>query len=105
MEQFDLKKFLTENKLTSNSKGLSEIEDTNKNLEENNEFAGNPEVKKQIEQIDGMIDQLRGLGNQAYGGEKKNVYTSMAGEEFKAFEKAWSVLVGKLAMTDARMRL
>ena len=69
MKNFDLKKFLTENKLTSSSKGLSEIEDTNKDLEENryNAFDGNPEVKKLADQISGMIDQLRGLGNEAYG--------------------------------------
>ena len=68
-----------------------------------NAFDGNPEVKKVQDEISGLIDKLRGLGNEAYGGEKKNVYSSEAGEAFKALDKAWSDLANNLQAVDVRL--
>ena len=107
MNNFDLKKYLTENKITTSSKVLNKVEDLKKNLAENryNAFDGNPEVKKVGDEISGLINKLRGLGNEAYGGEKKNVYSSEAGEAFKAFDKAWSDLANNLQSVDVKLSI
>ena len=84
MDNFDLKKYLAEGKLLK-------------------EDFSNREVEQAISDIADAITKLRGLGNEAYGGEKKDVYSSGAGEAFKAFDKAFSDLGNELQAVDVRL--
>tara|TARA_Y100000385_G_C12775039_1_gene500971 strand:- start:424 stop:696 length:273 start_codon:yes stop_codon:yes gene_type:complete len=88
MDNFDLKKYLAEGKLHE---------------QVYNAFDGNPEVKQTAAEMSDMITKLRKLGNEAYGGEKKDVYSSGAGEAFKAFDKAWSNLFNNLQSVDVKL--
>jgi len=56
MDNFDLKKYLAEGKLQE---------------QVYNAFDGNPEVEKTLDGISDLTTKLRGLGNEAYGGEKR----------------------------------
>tara|TARA_R100000544_G_C2192733_1_gene42534 strand:+ start:187 stop:447 length:261 start_codon:yes stop_codon:yes gene_type:complete len=84
MDNFNLKKYLAEGKLLK-------------------EDYTNREVSQTISDIADLITKLRGLGNEAYGGEKKNVYSSDAGEAFKAFDKAFMDLDNNLQSVDVKL--
>ena len=84
MDNFDLKKYLAEGKLLK-------------------EGYTNREVEQTISDINDLITKLRGLGNEAYGGEKKDVYSSSAGEAFKAFDKAFMDLDNNLQSVDIKL--
>mgnify|MGYP000336090419 CR=1 FL=1 len=90
MSQFDLKKFLTENKLTSNTRIINET--------------NNREVQQALDGIGDAITKLRKLGNEAYGGEKKNIYATPAGKAFQALDKAYSNLANELHSMDPQQR-
>ena len=88
MKDFDLRKYLAEGKLQE---------------QVYNAFDGNPEVKQTISDMADVITKLRKLGNEAYGGEKKDIYSSEAGEAFKALDKAFSDLGNELQSVDVKL--
>tara|TARA_B100000900_G_scaffold277712_1_gene237476 strand:- start:278 stop:550 length:273 start_codon:yes stop_codon:yes gene_type:complete len=88
MDNFDLRKYLAEGKLQE---------------QVYNAFDGNPEVKQTISDMADVITKLRKLGNEAYGGEKKDIYSSEAGEAFKALDKAFSDLGNELQSVDVKL--
>ena len=88
MDNFDLRKYLAEGKLQE---------------QVYNAFDGNPEVKQTISDMADVITKLRKLGNEAYGGEKKDIYSSEAGEAFKSLDKAFSDLGNELQSVDVKL--
>ena len=81
-------------------KGKNKINKEGKMLKEG---YTNREVFQAISDIADAITNLRKLGNEAYGGEKKNVYSSGAGDAFKAFDKAFSDLDNELQLVDVKL--
>ena len=88
MDNFDLKKYLAEGKIHEQIYKA---------------FDGNPEVKQTISDMSDVITKLRKLGNEAYGGEKKDIYSSDAGDAFKALDKAFSDLGNELQAIDVKL--
>ena len=87
-------------KRDAEKKGKNKINKEGKILKED---YTNREVFQAISDIADAITNLRKLGNEAYGGEKKNVYSSEAGDAFKAFDKAFSDLDNELQVVDVRL--
>jgi len=87
-------------KRDAEKKGKNKINKEGKMLKEG---YTNREVFQAISDIADAITNLRKLGNEAYGGEKKNVYSSGAGDAFKAFDKAFSDLDNELQIVDVRL--
>ena len=79
MDNFDLKKYLAEGRLL-------------------NEDLKNPEADKAMGAVITAIDNFRKIANTAYGGEKQDIYSSAAGDEFKALDKAISDLSNKIRL-------
>jgi len=87
-------------KRDAEKKGKNKINKEGKILKED---YTNREVFQAISDIADAITNLRKLGNEAYGGEKKDVYSSGAGDAFKAFDKAFSDLDNELQIVDVRL--
>jgi len=87
-------------KRDAEKKGKNKINKEGKILKEDYQ---NREVFQAISDIADAITNLRKLGNEAYGGEKKDVYSSGAGDAFKAFDKAFSDLDNELQIVDVRL--
>ncbi|MDA8940647.1 hypothetical protein N9H34_00790 [bacterium] len=87
-------------KRDAEKKGKNKINKEGKMLKEG---YTNREVFQAISDIADAITNLRKLGNEAYGGEKKNVYSSGAGDAFKAFDKAFADLDNNLQMVDVKL--
>ena len=87
-------------KRDAEKKGKNKINKEGKMLKEG---YTNREVFQAISDIADAITNLRKLGNEAYGGEKKNVYSTSAGDSFKAFDKAFSDLDNDLQIVDVRL--
>ncbi len=79
MDNFDLKKYLAEGQLL-------------------NEDFKHPEAAKAWGGVINAITNFRKIGNKAYGGEKQDIYSSAAGEEFEALDKAISDLGNKIRL-------
>ena len=79
MDNFDLRKYLAEGRLL-------------------NEDFKNPEADKAYNAIINAITDFRKIANVAYGGEKQDIYSSAAGDEFKALDKAISDLSNKIRL-------
>ena len=88
LAEFDLRGYLSENRLLKEAYSA---------------FDGNPKVRQVLDNISDATTTLRKLGNEAYGGEKKNVYSSAAGGAFKAFDKALSDLDNALQSIDVKL--
>jgi hypothetical protein len=90
---------------TSVGSGKYEDEESEKQKVKENysAFDGNPKVRQALDDISDATTILRKLGNEAYGGEKKNVYSSDAGGAFKAFDKALSDLDNALQSVDVKL--
>ena len=87
-------------KRDAEKKGKNKINKEGKILKED---YTNREVFQAISDIADAITNLRKLGNEAYGGEKKNVYSSEAGDAFKAFDKAFADLDNNLQSVDVKL--
>ena len=87
-------------KRDAEKKGKNKINKEGKILKED---YTNREVFQAISDIADAITNLRKLGNEAYGGEKKDVYSSDAGDAFKAFDKAFADLDNNLQIVDVRL--
>jgi len=87
-------------KRDAEKKGKNKINKEGKILKEDYQ---NREVFQAISDIADAITNLRKLGNEAYGGEKKDVYSSGAGDAFKAFDKAFADLDNTLQIVDVRL--
>ena len=87
-------------KRDAEKKGKNKINKEGKMLKED---YTNREVFQAISDIADAITNLRKLGNEAYGGEKKNVYSSEAGDAFKAFDKAFADLDNNLQSVDVKL--
>ena len=87
-------------KRDAEKKGKNKINKEGKMLKED---YTNREVFQAISDIADAITNLRKLGNEAYGGEKKDIYSSDAGDEFKAFDKAFADLDNTLQVVDVRL--
>ena len=87
-------------KRDAEKKGKNKINKEGKMLKED---YTNREVFQAISDIADAITNLRKLGNEAYGGEKKDIYSSDAGDEFKAFDKAYADLDNTLQVVDVRL--
>lgn len=87
-------------KRDAEKKGKNKINKEGKILKEDYQ---NREVFQAISDIADAITNLRKLGNEAYGGEKKDIYSSDAGDEFKAFDKAFAALDNTLQIVDVRL--
>ena len=87
-------------KRDAEKKGKNKINKEGKMLKEG---YTNREVFQAISDIADAITNLRKLGNEAYGGEKKDVYSSGAGDAFKAFDKAFADLDNNLQMVDVKL--
>lgn len=87
---FNLKEYLIENKLTSNTRALNEFQ--------------NREVKQALDGVGDAITKVRKLGNEAYGGEKKDIYSTPAGDAFRALDKAYSDLANEIHAMDPYQR-
>ena len=87
-------------KRDAEKKGKNKINKEGKILKED---YTNREVFQAISDIADAITNLRKLGNEAYGGEKKDVYSSDAGDAFKAFDKAFADLDNNLQVVDVRL--
>lgn len=87
-------------KRDAEKKGKNKINKEGKILKED---YTNREVFQAISDIADAITNLRKLGNEAYGGEKKDIYSSDAGDEFKAFDKAFADLDNTLQVVDVRL--
>ena len=87
-------------KRDAEKKGKNKINKEGKILKED---YTNREVFQAISDIADAITKLRGLGNEAYGGEKKDVYSSEAGDAFAAFDKAFSDLDNNLQAVDVKL--
>ena len=87
-------------KRDAEKKGKNKINKEGKILKEDYQ---NREVFQAISDIADAITNLRKLGNEAYGGEKKDIYSSDAGDEFKAFDKAFADLDNTLQVVDVRL--
>ena len=87
-------------KRDAEKKGKNKINKEGKILKED---YTNREVFQAISDIADAITNLRKLGNEAYGGEKKDVYSSSAGDSFKAFDKAFADLDNNLQIVDVKL--
>ena len=87
-------------KRDAEKKGKNKINKEGKILKED---YTNREVFQAISDIADAITNLRKLGNEAYGGEKKNVYSSEAGDAFKTFDKAFADLDNNLQSVDVKL--
>jgi len=87
-------------KRDAEKKGKNKINKEGKILKED---YTNREVFQAISDIADAITNLRKLGNEAYGGEKKNIYSSEAGDAFKAFDKAFADLGNNLQAVDVKL--
>jgi len=87
-------------KRDAEKKGKNKINKEGKMLKED---YTNREVFQAISDIADAITNLRKLGNEAYGGEKKDIYSSDAGDEFKAFDKAFADLDNTLQVFAVRL--
>lgn len=79
MDNFDLRKYLAEGRLL-------------------NEDLKNPEADKALMAVLNAINDFRKIASKVYGGEKQDIYSTAAGDEFRTLDKTISKLVNIIRM-------